>query len=314
MRGLQIIPPDTKIPFMRWRNAYLIFSTILFAGSILLVIFKGLNYGIDFAGGILIDVRMPGPADLGEMRTVLGDLQLGEVALQEFGDDDTVLIRVERQPGDEKVQAAAVDKIKAALGPGVEYRRIELVGPQVSQELFTNGLIALFGAIGGIIVYIWFRFEWQFAIGAVIAELHDVVTTVGLFALTGLEFNLTSIAALLTIAGYSINDTVVVYDRVRENLRKYKTMPIVELLDLSVNQTLSRTFNTGLTTLIALTSLYIFGGEVISGFSLAMIWGVLIGTYSSVCAAVPLLVFFNLRHGKAAAADEEAVEPTPRRS
>jgi preprotein translocase subunit SecF len=314
MRGLQIIPPDTKIPFMRWRNAYLIFSTILFAGSILLVIFKGLNYGIDFAGGILIDVRMPGPADLGEMRTVLGDLQLGEVALQEFGDDDTVLVRVERQPGDEKVQAAAVDKIKAALGQGVEYRRIELVGPQVSQELFTNGLIALFGAIGGIIVYIWFRFEWQFAIGAVIAELHDVVTTIGLFALTGLEFNLTSIAALLTIAGYSINDTVVVYDRVRENLRKYKTMPIVELLDLSVNQTLSRTFNTGLTTLIALTSLYIFGGEVISGFSLAMIWGVLIGTYSSVCAAVPLLVFFNLRHGKPAAADEEAVEPTPRRS
>jgi preprotein translocase subunit SecF len=306
--GIQYIPPDSKIPFVRWRNIYLIVSVALILGSVLLFAVKGLNYGIDFAGGILMDVRTEGPADLAQMRATLGDLGLGEVALQGFGDPDNVLIRVERQPGGEAEQVAAVNRIRAALGDNVEYRRVEMVGPQVSSELFTNGMIALFGAIGGIVVYIWFRFEWQFAIGAVLGELHDIITTIGLYALLGLEFNLTSIAALLTIAGYSVNDTVVVYDRVRENLRKYKTMPLPALLDLSVNQTLSRTFNTGGTTLIALVALYLFGGETLRGFCLAMIWGVLIGTYSSIAVAVPLLLVFNLRHGKAA---DEAVEPAP---
>ena len=297
MRGLRYIPYDTKIPFMAWRWFYLAFSSIMIIGSILLFSFKGLNYGIDFSGGILLDIRTDAPADLAAMRQALDDLGLGEVALQEFGDSNTVLVRVQRQPGDEKAQAAAVEKVKSALGPAVEYRRIELVGPQVSSELFTNGLIALVAAIGGIIVYVWFRFEWQFAVGAVIAELHDIISTIGLFALFGMEFNLTTVAALLTIAGYSMNDTVVVYDRVRENLRKYKTLPMSELLNLSLNQTLSRTAMTGLTTLLALLALYIFGGEVIRGFALAMIWGVLIGTYSSIGAAVPLLVAFNLRRG-----------------
>lgn len=307
--GIRYIPPDSKIPFMKWRRIYLIVSAVLVLGSVLLFAVKGLNYGIDFAGGILMDVRTEGPADLAQMRASLADLGLGEVALQEFGDTDTVLIRVERQPGGEAEQTAAVNRIREALGGNVEYRRVEMVGPQVSSELFTNGMIALFGAIGGIVVYIWFRFEWQFAIGAVVGELHDIITTVGLYALLGLEFNLTSIAALLTIAGYSINDTVVVYDRVRENLRKYKQMPLPELLDLSVNQTLSRTFNTGGTTLIALLALYVFGGEVLRGFALAMIWGVLIGTYSSIAVAVPLLVAFKLRQEKASA--DEAAAPAP---
>lgn len=307
MRGIQYIPPDTKIPFMRWRYVYFAFSTILIVGSILLFAFRGLNFGIDFAGGILLEVRTSGPADLAKMRSTLNELNLGEVGLQEFGSYDDVLIRIERQQGGEAEQQAVVRKVKEALGTSVDYRRVEVVGPQVSSELFTNGLLALFAAIGGIIIYIWFRFEWQFAIGAVIAELHDVISTIGLFALIGMEFNLTTVAALLTIAGYSINDTVVVYDRVRENLRKYKTMPMSELLDISLNQTLSRTANTGMTTLLALLALYIFGGEVIHGFALAMIWGVLIGTYSSIGAAVPLLVVFKLRRG-GAAADQQAVQ------
>lgn len=307
MRGLRYIPYDTKIPFMAWRKLYFAFSATLIIGSILLFSIKGLNFGIDFSGGILLDVRSEAPADLASMRRTLDDLGLGEVGLQEFGDKNTVLVRVQRQAGGEAAQTAAVDKVKAALGPEFQYRRVELVGPQVSGELFTNGMLALLAAIGGIIVYVWFRFEWQFAVGAVIAELHDIISTVGLFALLGLEFNLTTVAALLTIAGYSMNDTVVIYDRVRENLRKYKTMPISDLLDLSLNQTLSRTANTGLTTLLALLALYIFGGEVIHGFALAMIWGVLIGTYSSIGAAVPLLVVFNLRRG-GKAVEQQAIE------
>lgn len=303
MRGFQYIPPDTKIPFMRWRYYYFAFSIILIVGSILLFAIRGLNFGIDFSGGILLEVRTPAAADLAQLRSTLNGLGLGEVALQEFGEPGDVLIRIERPEGGEAAQQAAVETIKRALGRDYEYRRVEVVGPQVSSELFTNGILALFAAIGGIIVYIWFRFEWQFAVGAVIAELHDVISTIGLFALIGMEFNLTTVAALLTIAGYSINDTVVVYDRVRENLRKYKTMPVDALFDLSLNQTLSRTFNTGITTLLALIALYFFGGEVIRGFALAMIWGVLIGTYSSIGAAVPLLIVFNLRRGPTTAED-----------
>ncbi|MFO1128346.1 MAG: protein translocase subunit SecF [Rhodospirillales bacterium] len=309
MRGIEYIPPDINIPFMRWKWWYFVFSIVLIVGSIGIFLVKGLNYGIDFAGGVLIEIRTEGPADLAKLRSTLGDLGLGEVALQEYGMSNDVLIRIERQPGGDEAQTAAVERVKTALGPGVEYRRVETVGPQVSQELFVNGMIALFGAIGGIIVYIWFRFEWQFAIGAVVAELHDVISTIGLFSLLGLEFNLTSIAALLTIAGYSINDTVVVYDRVRENLRKYKKMPLEQLLNMSINQTLSRTFNTGGTVLLALLALYFLGGDVIRGFALAMIWGLFVGTYSSICAAVPLLVIFKLREGKVATG--EAVEPTP---
>jgi preprotein translocase SecF subunit len=302
-RGLNFVPADTKIPFLAFRKVFLVISATLIVGSILLVLFKGLNFGIDFRGGILMDIKTAGPADLASMRQSLSNLGLGEVGLQEFGDRENVLIRLQRQPGGEAAQQEAISKVRDALGPSVEYRRVEQVGPQVSNELLRLGMLATALSLLGIIVYIWFRFEWQFAIGATIAELHDVITTLGLFALLGLDFNLTSVAALLTIAGYSINDTVVVYDRVRENLRKYKTMPLDQLLDLSLNQTLSRTINTAATVVIALLALYFFGGEVLRGFSIAMLWGAFIGIYSTLGAAVPILIYFKLRPSTKPAGD-----------
>ena len=270
-------------------------SALMIVASIVLFAVKGLNYGIDFRGGILLDVRSEGPADLAAMRAKLSTLGLGEVGLQQFGAPDTFLIRLQKQDGGEAAQQAAVAKVREALGPGLDYRRVEVVGPQVSRELLRDGMYALVAALLAIMVYVWFRFEWQFGVAAVIAELHDILTTVGLFALLGLEFNLTTVAALLTLAGYSINDTVVVFDRVRENLRKYKSMSLRGLLDLSVNQTLSRTIMTSATTMLAVLALYFFGGEVLHGFSVAMIWGILAGTYSSIFVAAALLLYMNLR-------------------
>jgi preprotein translocase SecF subunit len=230
------------------------------------------------------------------------------VALQEFGAPSDVLIRVQRQEGGEAAQLAAVDTVKTALterfGEDISWRRVEFVGPKVSSELFWAGTQAVAYSLLAILAYIWFRFEWQYAIGAIVALIHDTVTTIGIFALLGLEFNLASVAALLTIVGYSLNDTVVIYDRVRENLRKYKAMPMAELLDRSVNETLARTVMTSGTTLLALLALAIFGGPVIRGFTIAMIWGVLIGTYSTMYVAAPMLVHFNLRR-----AGEQAPAP-----
>lgn len=294
IRGVQLVPPDTKIPFMAMHKANFAISALMIVVSILLIAFNGLNYGIDFKGGILVEVRTPGPADLAQMRSTLERANLGEVSLQNFGEADDVLIRLERQQGGEKAQQDAVGRLKETLGPGVRYERVEVVGPQVSQELLRDGTVALLAALGAIFVYIAFRFEWQFGIAAVIAELHDIITTAGLFALLGLEFNLTTVAALMTLAGYSINDTVVVFDRVRENLRKYKKMPLRELLDLTVNQTLSRTIMTSATTLLAVLALYFFGGEVLRGFSIAIIWGVVVGTYSSIFVAAALLLYLKL--------------------
>jgi preprotein translocase subunit SecF len=295
LRGLQLVPADTKIPFMAMHKINFAISTLMIVASIVLFGLKGLNYGIDFRGGILLDVRSQGPADLADMRAKLNTLDLGEVGLQEFGAPDSFLIRLQKQEGGDAAQQAAVAKVKEALGPGLEYRRTEVVGPQVSEELLRDGLYALVAALLAIIAYVWFRFEWQFGLAAVVAELHDILSTIGLFSLLGLEFNLTTVAALLTLAGYSINDTVVVFDRVRENLRKYKSMPLRDLLDLSVNQTLSRTIMTSATTLLAVLALYFFGGEVLRGFSLAMIWGVLVGTYSSIFVAAALLLHMKLR-------------------
>jgi len=306
MIGFNLIPADINIRFIPRRVIFFIFSALIVAASVGLFTIKGLSYGIDFQGGIMIDVRTSGPANLGQMRSKLGNLGLGEVSLQEFGQPDDVLIRVQRQDGGEAAQQAAVVKVKTALGSGLEYRRTEFVGPKVSDELFWDGVRAVSYAILAILIYIWFRFEWQFGLGAVIALLHDVLTTIGLFALLGLEFNLSTVAAILTIAGYSINDTVVVYDRVRENLRKYKKLSLEELLNNSINQTLSRTVITSLTTLLALFALYFLGGEVIRDFSFAMIWGVFIGTYSSICLAVPILLYMNIRRGGNVPLAEEA--------
>jgi len=313
MRGLRLIPAGVNLQFISKRLIFFVFSGLLVVMSVGLFTIKGVNYGIDFKGGILIEVRTPDAADPGAMRLALSDLGLGEIALQEFGAPTDVLIRVQRQEGGEKAQQAAVEKVKAALGPEVEYRRTEFVGPKVSEELFWDGVMAVTFAILAILVYIWFRFEWQFGIGAVVALVHDVLSTIGLFSLLGLEFNLSTVAAILTIAGYSINDTVVVYDRVRENLRKFKTMPLAELFNRSINETLSRTVMTSVTTLLALLSLYLLGGEVLRGFSFAMIWGVIIGTYSSVCLAVPMLLYLDVgrRGGGGGEAKEAAVEQTP---
>ena len=295
MRGIQFVPADTHIPFMRFNKLFLAFSAVVLLGSILLVALGGLNFGIDFRGGILLDVKTQGPADLTGMRQTLSGIGLGEVGLQEFGAPDNVLIRLQEQDGGPPEQQAAINKVKEALGPGVEYRRIELVGPQVSSELLRDALYAIACALLAIMAYLWFRFEWQFGVAGVASLLHDVIAIIGVFALLGYEFNLTIVAAILTIAGYSINDSVVVFDRIRENMRKFKTMPFIELLDLSINQTLSRTFLTGLTTIMVLICLYVLGGEVLRGFSFAMLFGVIIGTYSSVFVAVPLLVYMNVR-------------------
>lgn len=295
---LKLVPDKTNVPFMGLRKIAFVFSGGLAVLSVVFLIVSGLNFGIDFRGGILIEVKTPGPANLGEMRSALSDIGLGEVALQEFGAADDVLIRIERQPGDSKAQGRAVEVVKEALagaiGEGISYRRVEVVGPKVSGELVRAGAMALLLALVAMLAYIAFRFEWKFSVGAVGALTHDVILTFGFFALTGLEFNLSIVAAILTIVGYSMNDTVVVYDRVRENLRKYKKMELSDLLDLSVNETLARTTMTSVTTLLALVALAVFGGAVIAGFTMAMIWGVVIGTYSSVFVASPILLFLDV--------------------
>ena len=256
----------------------------------------GLNLGIDFRGGILIEARnTAGAADIGGIRSDLNRLGLGDISIQGFGSETDVLVRVQRQDGDESAQIAAIKAITDALGRDYDIRRTEFVGPTVGAELAEKGVLAVICALLAIMVYIWFRFEWQFAIAAILALAHDVLSTIGLFALTSFEFNLATVAAILTIAGYSINDTVVVFDRVRENLRRYKSYEQPAILNRSLNETLSRTVMTSVTTLLALFAIVLFGGAVLRDFALAMMWGVLIGTYSSVFVAVGALAFFDLK-------------------
>ncbi|MGI9488581.1 MAG: protein translocase subunit SecF [Geminicoccaceae bacterium] len=299
MMNFRLVPDQTNVPFLSFRKIALVLSSLLALMSVVLLPTKGLNFGIDFKGGTMIEARMPGEgADIGAMRTALNDLGLGEVALQEFGTPVDVLIRVEEQEDDQANQQA-VETVKQSLaetfGDDISYRRVETVGAKVSDELYIASAEAVLFALLAILAYIWFRFEWQFAVGSIVALVHDVLLTLGIFSLLGLEFNLATVAALLTIVGYSLNDTVVVYDRVRENLRKYKKMLLPDLLDRSLNDTLARTLMTSVTTLLALAALFIFGGPVIRDFTFALIWGVLIGTYSSIFVASPILLFLNLR-------------------
>ncbi len=311
-RPIRLVPPNTKINFVGRRLAAYVVSGVLILGSLVMLGTQGLNFGIDFRGGTLIEVRTDGPADLAAMRSTLEALNLGEVVLQEFGAEDEVLIRIQRQEGSEQEQIAAITLVEEALGDSVEKRRSEFVGPTVGQELIEAGTLAVVLAITAILIYIWARFEWQFGLCAVAALVHDVVSTIGLFALIQHEFNLATVAALLTIAGYSINDTVVVFDRVRENLRRYKRATMIEILNRSLNETLARTTMTSVTTLLALVALYFFGGAVIQDFSFALIWGVLIGTYSSIFIAVPLLLYLKLRPPPAEEAEgQEAASPNP---
>ena len=299
----RLIKTRTNIPFMAWRGYGFVASGFLVLASVILFLAFGLNYGIDFRGGILMEVATGDADDIAEMRGALGGLGLGEVSLQEFGaadlgDRPSILVRIERQPGGETAQNEAIAQVRATLdalyGDEIDYRRQESVGPKVGAELILAGVQAVAIALAAMLVYIWFRFEWQFAVGAVVALIHDVTATIGVFALVGLEFNLATVAAILLIVGYSMNDTVVVYDRVRENLRKYKALALVDLLSRSINDTLSRTLMTSVTTLLALVALWALGGPVIRDFCFAMVWGVFVGTYSSIFIAAPLLILFGL--------------------
>jgi preprotein translocase subunit SecF len=302
---VRVVPDDTKFDFMRFRRISFPVSALLTIMAIFLYFHPGLNFGIDFRGGTLLEVQAKsGTADIAKMRTTLGNLGLGDIQLQQFGGSADVLIRVAQQPGGEAAQQAAVDKIKASLGADVEYRRIEVVGPRVSSELLSYGMIGIIAAIGSILVYLWFRFEWQFALGAMIANVHDLVLTLGFMAITQVDFDLTSIAALLTILGYSLNDTVVIYDRIREMLRRYKKLPMTDLLNISINSTLSRSIITHLTVTLALLALFLFGGHAIHSFVTTMMFGVvLVGTYTSVFIAAPILIYLGVGTGRQEAVD-----------
>ena len=296
MKPIKIVKLDTSINFLSKTKLFVSLSLIFIIASIFLLFSRGLNFGIDFNGGTLIEVqKISGNADVSEMRLRLGRLDLGNIQLQEFGKKTDLLIRVEQLSDEEGAQQAIIAKISEVVRVDYEIRRIEVVGPKVSAELIKKGIIAVISAVISVLIYIWFRFEWQFGIGAICALVHDIIITIGVFSLLQLEFNLSIIAALLTIVGYSLNDTVVIYDRIREELRKYKKMPIMELINQALNLTLSRTLMTSITTLLALFSLYLFGGEVIKGFTFAMIWGVLIGTYSSIFIASPILIGLNIK-------------------
>lgn len=295
MKKLKLVPSKTAFDFIKLRYVAFVISALAVLASVGVYATRDLNYGIDFIGGTMIEVGTQGPADIAGIRAKLGALNLGHVVVQQFGSPSEVLIRIEQQGETAEQDQKVVDLVRQALGDGVDYRRTEVVGPKVSSELVEAGALAVFLAVFLMLLYIWFRFEWQFSIGAVTALIHDVVLTIGIFSVLQLEFNLSIIAAILTIVGYSMNDTVVVYDRVRENLRKFKRMDLGDLLNLGINETLSRTVMTSVTTLLALFSLYIFGGEVIRGFTFAMIWGVVVGTYSSIFIAAPMLLILGVK-------------------
>jgi preprotein translocase subunit SecF len=297
---MRIVPDVTTFDFMRFRRISFPISAVLSVIAIGLYFNYGLNFGIDFKGGTLIEIQTKsGPADLAQIRSRLNALDLGDVQLQQFGSESGVLIRIAQQPGGDAAQQAAVQRVRATLGEEIEYRRVEVVGPRVSGELLSLGVIGLFLAIVGILIYLWFRFEWQFALGAMIANIHDIVLTIGFMAVTQIDFDLSSIAALLTILGYSLNDTVVIYDRIREMLRRYKRMPMPELLNISVNSTLSRSIITHVTVTLALLALLLFGGQAIHSFTATMMFGVvLVGTYTSIFIAAPLLIYLGVNAGQ----------------
>ena len=299
---LRLISDNTTIKFIRLKTFSFSLSAALSILAILSVVFIGLNFGIDFKGGILLEVRTANNISISDIRKEVSNLNIGEVSIQEFGAKSDYLIRVERQKGSDNAQQIAVEALKgvlnSAFADGIEYRRLEYVGPTVSKDLISDGVMAIFFAIVAMLAYIWFRFELPFAIGAIVALLHDIILTLGVFSILGLEFNLSTVAAILLIIRYSMNDTVVVYDRIRENLRKFKKMELKSLLDKSINETLTRTINTTITTMLALGALYLIGGQIISDFAFAMLWGIIVGTYSSIFIASTILVYLNIRRTK----------------
>ncbi|MEL6126716.1 MAG: protein translocase subunit SecF [Pseudomonadota bacterium] len=316
---LKLVPQETKLDFMKPSGIALAFSGLMMVASLVLFFVLGLNYGIDFRGGSMLMVETPEPVAVGEYRDLLSGLDIGDTSVTEINDpaaeltgaaQNAAMIRIEQQDDDPAIQADTIKLVSDALKDrfdGLLILSTESVGAKVSGELIQAGILAVVAAISAVLFYIWLRFEWQFSVGAVAALVHDIVLTIGVFALVGLEFNLAIIAAILTIVGYSLNDTVVVFDRVRENLRRYKKLELAQVLNLSINETLSRTVMTSVTTLIALLSLYILGGEVIRGFTFAMIWGVIVGTYSSVFVASAVLLRLDVkRDWSSGAADGKA--------
>ncbi len=309
---VQYIPTETKYHFMRLRRMAFPLSAALSVLSVLLFFAWGMNFGIDFRGGTLVEMQSrSGPADIADIRERAGALGFGDAEVQQFGTPQDVSVRIALQEGGEQAQQAVVNRLRETFADQHEFRRIEVVGPRVSGELVQSGTLGVILAILGVLVYLWFRFEWQFALGAVVATLHDLVLTMGFFAFTQIEFNMTSIAAILTILGYSINDTVVVYDRIREVMRKYKRLSTFELIDVSVNATLSRTILTGVSVFLVLIALAIFGGEVIKGFAYAMLFGLVVGTYSSVFIAAPILAYLGLKASEMAPVSADGKVPQP---
>ena len=286
-----------NIQFNKYYNFFNLFSGILIAISLCLLIFKGLNFGVDFKGGTLIELRATDQQiNISSLRSSFSNMNLGDVAIKKFGNESDFLIKFEKKGNTKNMIQDIKNNLNKTLGLTYEFRRIENVGPKVSAELLKSGLIAIGVALGAMLIYIWIRFEWQFSIGAIIALFHDVILTMGIFSLFSLEVNLSIVAAILTIVGYSMNDTVVIFDRVRENLKKYMDIKIFELTNISINETLSRTIITSATTLLALLSIFIFGGEILKGFSFAMILGVIFGTYSSIYIANPILVYLRVSY------------------
>lgn len=300
IKFFEFVPHDTKIDFFGHRYYAMLASLVIIGGSILCLAINGLNYGIDFTGGTVIEIVTEEQPNLPELREELNGLSLGEISIQEFGEPDNLLIRLRQQDGGPDAQKAAIDKVRASLdetfGDGkVDYRRTEYVGPQVGKELKKAGVLAVLSAILCIQGYIWCRFRWQYGVGAMLALIHDVVGIIGLFSLTQMPFDLSTLAAILLVAGYSINETIIIYDRVRETLRKFKKMPLIEVINFSINSTLPRTIMTSGSTLLALLALWLFGGEVIRAFVSALFFGILIGTHSSYFVSTPVLYYLKLR-------------------
>jgi preprotein translocase subunit SecF len=295
---IRLVPDDTRLPFMKWARIRTPISLVLIVISFILFFTIGVNSGIDFKGGTVIEAQYSkGPVDVGAIRPLVDGLNLGDVQVQTTTINGQIdaLIRVSLQPGGETAQQDVVTKVRAALGPDYTFEDVEVVGPTVSGELARSGALAVLFTVAGIMAYVWLRFEWQFGIAAVATLVHDAILTMGFFAATRIEFNLTSIAAILTIIGYSLNDTIVIFDRIREILRKYKTMPMGDVIDLATNQSLARTIMTSFTLELALIALFFFGGPVIQSFTAAMIWGIFVATASSIFIGGPILVYFNLR-------------------
>lgn len=297
---------DRKYNFLKYKKSFMFISLIFFIISILLFYVKGLNLGVDFKGGTVIEMKFDQPNNSEEIRKSLLKIDLGDVKVKEFGSNKEFLATIEQKGKNNDFVNSIKNQLEKDLNIKIDFRRVEVVGSKVSKELTIDGIYSVIIALTLMLIYIWFRFEWQFSLGSIIALVHDVIITIGVFSLIGYEFNLSIVAAILTIVGYSMNDTVIIYDRIREFLKKDDKQDIIELINDSINSTLSRTLKTSGTTLLALISIYFFGGEILKGFSFALIWGIIIGTYSSIFIASPILVYFNVKRNW-----EEVVDNTP---